>query len=85
MYQVQPLKNHFDIFLSQMPFKDENIFQLLEALEICKFKKLKISLGNYLVANWEALFERDDFLAANKNVFLGILELDRDGNEKIEN
>uniref|UniRef100_A0A914QV52 Uncharacterized protein n=1 Tax=Panagrolaimus davidi TaxID=227884 RepID=A0A914QV52_9BILA len=85
MYQIQPLKNQFDTFLSEMSFTDANIYKLLETLEIYKFQKLKVSLGNYLVGNWRTLFERDDFLKANKNVFLGILELDRDRNEKIEN
>uniref|UniRef100_A0A914PQ21 Uncharacterized protein n=1 Tax=Panagrolaimus davidi TaxID=227884 RepID=A0A914PQ21_9BILA len=85
MYQIQPLKNQFDTFLSEMSFTDANIYKLFETLEIYKFEKLKVSLGNYLVGNWRTLFERDDFLKANKNVFLGILELDRHRNQNIEN
>uniref|UniRef100_A0A914QED3 BTB domain-containing protein n=1 Tax=Panagrolaimus davidi TaxID=227884 RepID=A0A914QED3_9BILA len=68
MYQIQPLKNQFDTFLSETSFTDANIYKLLETLEIYKFEKLKNSLGNYLVGNWRTLFERDDFLKANKNV-----------------
>uniref|UniRef100_A0AC34F9P8 BTB domain-containing protein n=1 Tax=Panagrolaimus sp. ES5 TaxID=591445 RepID=A0AC34F9P8_9BILA len=85
MYQVQPLKNKFDIFLSEMKFTDENIYKLLEVSEIYGFEKLKISLSNYLLAQWERLFERNDFLKVSKEVLLGILGLDRDGNENLEN
>uniref|UniRef100_A0A914PXX2 Uncharacterized protein n=1 Tax=Panagrolaimus davidi TaxID=227884 RepID=A0A914PXX2_9BILA len=49
MYQIQPLKNQFDTFLSETSFTDANIYKLLETLEIYKFEKLKNSLGNYLL------------------------------------
>uniref|UniRef100_A0A914Q401 Uncharacterized protein n=1 Tax=Panagrolaimus davidi TaxID=227884 RepID=A0A914Q401_9BILA len=52
MYQIQPLKNQFDTFLSEMSFNDANIYKLLETLEIYKFEKLKNSLGNYLIFTW---------------------------------